>query len=214
MDDRYKTKAQLITELEQARSRLAGMDAAETAGKVSTQAPGSAAAGATGVKQAPDHIRATEELQRVLLYGPAVLYSLKTEGKGFALQWISESVTTMTGYPISEALTNVLRHARAKTVWVQVNLDDSDLQLVIRDGVGFDIREALSLSGPNTSLGLQGMQERAAAAGESVEIRSRERHGCRNAPAKWPGGDRADCQGIPQSPRDHPVDVLKRGIRA
>ena len=72
-----------------------------------------------------------------------------------------------------EALTNVLRHAHAATVWVQVTQRDSGLQLVVQDdGVGFDVRAALSQTGVNASLGLQGMQERAAALGGIVDIKS------------------------------------------
>src|SRR4029453_6192277 len=77
-----------------------------------------------------------------------------------------------------EALTNVVRHAQAARVWVQISQNDSGLQLVVQDdGVGFDVRTATSRTGVNASLGLQGMQERAAALGGSVEIRSRQGNG-------------------------------------
>lgn len=70
-----------------------------------------------------------------------------------------------------EALTNVVRHAQASTVWIQVKTNDSDLQLMIRDdGRGFVPREVISRSGSNMSLGLHGMQERASALGGLVEI--------------------------------------------
>jgi PAS domain S-box-containing protein len=72
-----------------------------------------------------------------------------------------------------EALTNVLRHAHAATVWVRVKHLGSGLQLVVQDdGEGFDVRTVMSRSGVNASLGLQGMQERAAALGGIVDIRS------------------------------------------
>jgi PAS domain S-box-containing protein len=77
-----------------------------------------------------------------------------------------------------EALTNVLRHAHAATVWVQVTQRDSGLQLVVQDdGVGFDVRTAMSRTGVNASLGLQGMQERAAALGGIVDIKSQHGNG-------------------------------------
>ncbi|HXI91185.1 MAG TPA: PAS domain S-box protein [Blastocatellia bacterium] len=77
-----------------------------------------------------------------------------------------------------EALTNVLRHAHAATVRVQVKHLKSGLQLVVQDdGVGFDVRAALSQTGVNTSLGLQGMQERAAALGGIVDIKSQRGNG-------------------------------------
>jgi signal transduction histidine kinase len=77
-----------------------------------------------------------------------------------------------------EALTNVVRHAQAATVWVQIRQNDSGLQLVVKDdGVGFDVRTATSRTGVNASLGLQGMQERAAALGGSVELKSQQGNG-------------------------------------
>ena len=72
-----------------------------------------------------------------------------------------------------EALTNVLRHALARTVSVQVKRTDSRLQLLVQDdGVGFDVRAAMSRTGLKASLGLHGMQERAATVDGLVEIRS------------------------------------------
>jgi PAS domain S-box-containing protein len=72
-----------------------------------------------------------------------------------------------------EALTNVIRHAQATTVWVQLKTSDSELQLTIRDdGQGFAVRENMSRNGENMSLGLQGMLERASALGGLVEIMS------------------------------------------
>jgi PAS domain S-box-containing protein len=72
-----------------------------------------------------------------------------------------------------EALTNVLRHAHASSVSVEVTHRNSGLHLLIRDdGVGFDVRAAMSRTGPDTSLGLHGMRERAAALGGRVRIES------------------------------------------
>jgi len=72
-----------------------------------------------------------------------------------------------------EALTNILRHAHAATVRVQVTQRASDLRLLVQDdGDGFDVRAAMSRTGVNASLGLQGMQERAAALGGVVDISS------------------------------------------
>lgn len=77
-----------------------------------------------------------------------------------------------------EALTNVLRHAGATNVSVEVTYANSDLRLLVRDnGVGFDVRAAMRRTGLNASLGLQGMQERAAAIGGSVDIKSNPRRG-------------------------------------
>jgi len=73
-----------------------------------------------------------------------------------------------------EALTNVVRHARATAVLVSLRKDDAILVLSVKDdGVGFD-HEALHRRAPRAAtLGLLGMQERAHAAGGVVEVHSR-----------------------------------------
>ena len=72
-----------------------------------------------------------------------------------------------------EALTNVARHARAKTVLLRLRKKANVLILLIKDdGVGFD-PQALRKRAPRAAtLGLLGMQERAHAAGGQVEISS------------------------------------------
>jgi PAS domain S-box-containing protein len=70
-----------------------------------------------------------------------------------------------------EALTNVVRHAQATTVWVQLGTNDACLQLIIRDdGRGFAVRDIMGRTGANISLGLEGMRERASAIGGQVHI--------------------------------------------
>ena len=73
-----------------------------------------------------------------------------------------------------EALTNVVRHARATDVAVSLRKEDAILILSVKDdGVGFD-HEALQRRAPRAAtLGLLGMQERAHAAGGVVEVHSR-----------------------------------------
>ena len=63
-----------------------------------------------------------------------------------------------------EAITNVLRHARARNVWVRLFDSGGRLALSVRDdGLGFDVE---SVHG----LGLAGMEERTALAGGSLEL--------------------------------------------
>jgi PAS domain S-box-containing protein len=70
-----------------------------------------------------------------------------------------------------EALTNVVRHARASHVRVELVCEDAELRLSIRDdGIGFDVRAARTRQGPETNLGLTGMLERAVIVGGEVEI--------------------------------------------
>ncbi len=72
-----------------------------------------------------------------------------------------------------EALTNVVRHARASHVSLQLTRTKTGLEMVVSDdGGGFD-PAALRRRAPRAAtLGLLGMQERAHAAGGEIEIRS------------------------------------------
>jgi signal transduction histidine kinase len=72
-----------------------------------------------------------------------------------------------------EAFTNVLRHANAEHVTVELEAGDETLVLTIRDdGVGFDLDSVLSDSTDRASMGTLGMQERASLAGGSISIDS------------------------------------------
>jgi signal transduction histidine kinase len=72
-----------------------------------------------------------------------------------------------------EALTNVVRHAQAKRVLVQLTRDRSDLLLAVKDdGVGFDLQALQKRAPRSATLGLLGMQERAHAVGGTIEIES------------------------------------------
>ncbi|HET7198452.1 MAG TPA: PAS domain-containing sensor histidine kinase [Burkholderiales bacterium] len=65
-----------------------------------------------------------------------------------------------------EAITNVLRHARARNLWVRLYDDAGRLALSVRDdGAGFDVRAV-------RGLGLAGMEERTALVGGSLELRA------------------------------------------
>lgn len=73
-----------------------------------------------------------------------------------------------------EALTNVVRHARASCVLVRLVKDKHSLFLSVKDnGVGFDPDSLRKRAPRAATLGLLGMQERAHAAGGAVEIDSR-----------------------------------------
>lgn len=72
-----------------------------------------------------------------------------------------------------EALTNVVRHAQAQHVWMDVLLHDAILQLTIRDdGVGFDPHTAQTRARYGNSFGLLGMRERVAIAGGTLSMTS------------------------------------------
>ncbi|MEK6206649.1 MAG: sensor histidine kinase [Chloroflexota bacterium] len=70
-----------------------------------------------------------------------------------------------------EALTNVLRHARASSVSVRLTRDDGQLRLAVSDdGLGFDVEAAERRS--EESVGLLGMTERIALVGGELSIES------------------------------------------
>ena len=83
-----------------------------------------------------------------------------------------------------EALTNIMRHAHAHKVQVELRRRDTELELVIRDdGTGFNVPAARQRAARGKSLGLLGMRERVrllkgqfqikSARGRGTEIRAR-----------------------------------------
>ena len=82
---------------------------------------------------------------------------------------INDAVATAAYRIAQEALTNVVRHARATKVEVALNAASNVLVLRVRDdGQGFDV-DALAES---EGLGVAGMQERANLVGGRLRVRS------------------------------------------
>jgi signal transduction histidine kinase len=75
---------------------------------------------------------------------------------------------------VQEALTNVARHAAARSVRVRLAYHDATVELCVQDdGIGFDPTvRAGTAAGDRRRLGLQGMRERAALLGGSLEVES------------------------------------------
>lgn len=72
-----------------------------------------------------------------------------------------------------EALTNVLRHARARHVTVEVHIGAGGAELRISDdGEGFDVSAARQRALGGTSLGLLGMEERVSYFDGELDVRS------------------------------------------
>jgi signal transduction histidine kinase len=72
-----------------------------------------------------------------------------------------------------EALTNVVKHAKARAVTVEVSRHDEQVHLSVRDdGVGFDVASLREKAVRGASLGLLGMEERATLAGGSLQYRA------------------------------------------
>jgi len=77
---------------------------------------------------------------------------------------------------IQEALTNVARHAQAKTVSVIFDWDAPKLRLVIQDnGQGFQSRNLSEQ--PSSHLGIEGMRQRASMLGGTLEVNSEPNKG-------------------------------------
>src|SRR5262249_21174287 len=74
---------------------------------------------------------------------------------------------------VQEAVTNVVRHARATRVTVTLDSENGTVHLVVRDdGVGFDVGAARRRALGGESLGLLGLEERVELAGGRVAIES------------------------------------------
>ncbi len=127
--------------------------------------------------------------------------SLETAGLEAALRWLAEQHQQRTGIPAEvvghvngisgdlaiacfrvtqEALTNVVRHARAQRVRIELSQSESVLELVVRDdGVGFDVAKTLEEAARRDRLGLLGMRERVQILGGSLEVESEPGRGTR-----------------------------------
>jgi signal transduction histidine kinase len=88
-----------------------------------------------------------------------------------------------------EALTNVVRHARAKNVSVELRKKAGQLHLRVRDdGIGFNVGALREQAVRGASLGLLSMEERAALAGGGLEFKSTLKKGTEVHawfPLKW-----------------------------
>jgi PAS domain S-box-containing protein len=88
-----------------------------------------------------------------------------------------------------EALTNVVRHARAHALSVDLRAEDGQLHLRVRDdGVGFDVKVVRERAVRGASLGLLSMEERAALAGGGLALTSGPKQGTEVHawfPLKW-----------------------------
>jgi PAS domain S-box-containing protein len=124
---------------------------------------------------------------------------LETAGLGSSLRRLAEQHQQRTGIAIhvagqvsdvsgdlaiacfrvsQEALTNVMRHAGSRQVWIELGQSDGRLELVVRDdGVGFDVDRTLERAASGGHLGLLGMKERVEILGGSLEIDSRPGQG-------------------------------------
>ncbi|MBM4255436.1 MAG: PAS domain S-box protein [Deltaproteobacteria bacterium] len=72
-----------------------------------------------------------------------------------------------------EALTNIMRHAQAENVWIEIHYHDEALHLLVQDdGVGFDVEAVFADMTRRSNGGLLGMRERAQLVNGHVQITS------------------------------------------
>ncbi len=107
--------------------------------------------------------------------------NLMADRLGISVEFVAEVATDRldpkvetTCYRVAqEALTNVAKHARATHVRVELCLRGTDLNLlIVDDGSGFNVTQALTQAAAGASIGVLGMRERAALIGGKVSITS------------------------------------------
>jgi signal transduction histidine kinase len=170
------------------------LTAAEMNLQAALQAPGTAAL----ERRLEDSIQAVERvLEQVhdlsLNLRPSMLDDLGLEP---ALRWYTHRQAALTGMQAEfraeqlgerldsvietecfrvaqEALTNVVRHAQARAVCVQLSRANGHIHLSVRDnGIGFDVAALREEAVQGASLGLLSMEERTALAGGGLEFKS------------------------------------------
>ncbi|MDR4469568.1 MAG: PAS domain S-box protein [Nitrospira sp.] len=81
---------------------------------------------------------------------------------------------------VQEALTNIAKYARAKTIDLTLRRHDEEVTLILQDdGVGFDVPSARQRAQGGESIGLLGMEERVRLAGGKLVIVSAAGQGTR-----------------------------------
>jgi PAS domain S-box-containing protein len=95
---------------------------------------------------------------------------LRAETNGHRLP---SEIETVCFRVVQEALTNILRHAHAHRVQIEIEQSATTIQLVIQDdGAGFDAQQKVIQGTHSRSGGLLGMHERVALAGGQLTIES------------------------------------------
>ena len=86
---------------------------------------------------------------------------------------LSPAIATTCFRVVQEAVTNTVRHAQARDIWVELHRRDRQLTLKVRDnGQGFDVNAAQERATRGLSMGLPGMHERVRLVGGQLTITS------------------------------------------
>ena len=115
-----------------------------------------------------------EPALRWLAKRQAALAGLQAEVRAEPLeQRLDPMIETECFRVAQEALTNVVKHAKAHTVNVELSRNEEQLHLSVRDdGVGFDVARLREQAVGGASLGLLSMEERATLAGGGLQYHS------------------------------------------
>ncbi len=81
---------------------------------------------------------------------------------------------------ITEALTNIARHAQASDIYVSLQVTDTQVELEVKDnGIGFDVENLLKSPAERRGLGLVSMRERAGLLAGELKVTSEPGQGTR-----------------------------------
>jgi signal transduction histidine kinase len=79
---------------------------------------------------------------------------------------------------IQESLNNIIKHSQASNVQIYLRFEEKNVRINVRDnGIGFDLDQVRQRRTHRPSLGLAGMEERAALLGGTVHVQSRPGYG-------------------------------------
>ena len=106
---------------------------------------------------------------------------------------------------IQESLNNIIKHSQATHVNIHVHYEEKHVRISVFDnGVGFDRGQVQQRRTSRPSLGLAGMEERAALLGGTVAVRSKPGYGTEvEAVIPYHHSDTGTHQGVPEVNDDH-----------
>lgn len=92
---------------------------------------------------------------------------------GLTQQRLPQAMETACYRIVQEATTNAIRHGQATRLSIELQIENDVLHLSVRDnGCGFDLQQVLEQRGPQNSVGLWSIEERAELLHGSVSIES------------------------------------------
>jgi PAS domain S-box-containing protein len=92
---------------------------------------------------------------------------------------LSQEIETVIYRVVQEATTNILKHAEAKEVVVNLNIEEGISLIVKDDGKGFDAKDQKVTDDLKAGIGILGMNERVEILGGKFDIQSRKGYGTR-----------------------------------